>query len=417
MQIKIGNYYIKKHSNASMILMMWLLNVVFLTIARFVLTKLNIYGLTRSFVLTGITLIPIVFFLLKLSVLKKKNYYPFLLLYLTICLIFLISYLLHPEYQYFYTREGYGLERVFRPDSALYAFLFFSLVDDPDDLMHTIKKFAFIYFAYLMIFELLPALVQGYWSDINYAGETVKRAYSLSFGYAMLLPSIIFLYIFFKKKSILYLLLSVAGIGLIFLQGSRGALLMLAIFVGLMVISGIIDSKDATYKTIKIIAIILAIVFIFAFGGTILRTVVNMLKSIGFESRTLDLLVSGDFTNDSGRNIIWSSVYDAIKTGGLFGYGAFGDRPFVFPHHYVGYSHNIFLELICSFGIIGGIISVVIVVGSLRMIFSCKDTRWREIFIIFFSIASQLLLSMSFWYVWEFWAAAAIAYKYFHLKR
>ena len=63
------------------------------------------------------------------------------------------------------------------------------------------------------------------------------------------------------------------------------------------------------------------------------------------------------------------------------------------------------------------IISAYIIVGSIYMILSCKDRLWRELFIVFFSISCQLLLSFSFWYIADFWAAMAIGHKYFKLKR
>lgn len=411
MQIQLGRYDLRKYSAGSKILMMWLLNVVFLTVARFLLTRVDVYGWPRELILNAITLIPIVLLLKNLPAINRKNCYPFLVLYAAVILAFAVTYLLHPEYEYFYVRENYGLQRVFRPDCALYAFLFFSLVDDPDELTDTVKLFAFIDFAYLLVFELLPALLQGYWSDVNYVGETVKRQYSLSFGYAMLFPTIVFMYCFFREKKRYYMLLSLLGLVLILLQGSRGAILMPIIFIGLMAISDIVDTKSKVRRKRKIVFILCIAAAILILGIPLLKLLVKILQLFGVESRTLELLASGKFTGDSGRSVIWNSVWEAIKSGGLLGYGAFGDRPFVYPHHFVGYSHNIVLELICSFGIVGVLIVLVIIAVSLRVIFCCRDARWRGLFIVFFSIASQLLLSLSFWYVWEFWAAAAIAYN------
>ena len=233
----------------------------------------------------------------------------------------------------------------------------------------------------------------------------------------MLFPAVVFLYIFFIKNKVFYLLGAIISTALIFLYGNRGALLMIVIFVGLMVISNILDSKNVAYKTAKIMAVILLIIIVIIFGRMLLQSAVSVLQSLGIQSRTLEMLAEGSIMDDTGRDMIWKPVIEAIKVGGVWGYGVFGDRPIVSPVHYAGYSHNIFLELLVSFGAFGILIILGICACTFWMIFKCKDSRWRGLFIIFFSISCQLFMSMSFWYVMEFWAAAAIAYKYLYLQK
>ena len=386
---------IKKSDFQERLLFFWLLDVIFMTIARFLLSNLGFSsGTLRNIILIIVASIPLVLFFIHIKSLKVEQYLASIALYLIIFLAFGFTAILHPESEYFFLRSGYGIERVLRPDCAIYAYLFFSLLDNPDEIIKVIRKFAIIDFIYLIIVQLLPALLRGYWIDVDYLGRQVVREYSLSLGYSILLPTIIFLYIFSKKKNIIYLVLSFIGMGIIFLYASRGALLMIIIFIGLMVISAIVESKRASYKIIKMLGVLILVLAICVWGQALLSYAVHILQSMGIESRSLDLLVQGDFTNDSGRNTIWTAVINAIKEGGLFGYGVFGDRPFVYPIHYVAYSHNIFLELIVSFGIIGVGIILFLMCISIRMIFFCKDRRWRELFIIFFSISCQLVISM-----------------------
>ena len=129
------------------------------------------------------------------------------------------------------------------------------------------------------------------------------------------------------------------------------------------------------------------------------------------------MILEGSITDENGREIIWQTVIAAIKKGNILGYGVYGDRPFVFPVHYVGYSHNLFLELIVSFGAVGVLIILWIIGDAVYMFFFCRDRDWRELYMIFFAISCQLMLSLSFWYVWEFWAAVAIAFRYRWLGR
>lgn len=404
---------IQKPTVQTELLMLYFLEPFSLTIARFILSRLGIFeGTVRTVVLWGIASIPILVFLLHAKSFSQKKYIPFVVLFFFVAIGMLVSVLLNPALSEFYTRSNYGLDRVLRPDCAMYAFLFFSLFDDPRELKKDLHIYAYIDFIYLIVVQLMPALSRGYWIDIGPNGQEMHYTYNLSFGYSMVFPTIVFLYYSIKERKLIHILFSLAGMWCIITQGNRGSLLLPIIFVGLMTINGIIDSKDMSRKALKIIGVVLVVIVIASVGESLLNRLLEALSGRGISSRTIQTLLAGSFSNDNGRTVIWLAVLKAIREGGPLGYGILGDRPFVFPIHYVGYSHNVFLELICSLGIIGVIFSIYIIIDAIRMIFFCKDTEWRELYIILFSVSCQLMLSMSFWYVWEFWAAVAIAYKY-----
>lgn len=409
---------LKKSDYPSRLLLLYLSQIFILTVARFILSRMGYNtGFFRNFVLTCIASIPVILFLIRIPNIKKNVYSSFFLVYLTIVAAFALTWMLHPDYEYFFTRTDYGLLRVFRPDCAIYAYLFFSLLDNPEDILKTLKRFAYMDFGYLVVVELLPAMSRGYWQDVNYMGQTRQIEYSLTFGYEMSFPVIIFLYLFMRQKNWTALVFSLIGLLAILTNGSRGALIIPVIFVGLIAISDIVDSKDLTWKAAKITGIVFLGLALVLFGNVLLSILISLASSIGLESRTLQMLIGGNISDDSGRSVIWARVIGAIRDGGLLGYGVFGDRQFVYNLHYVAYSHNIVLELICSFGIVGVALCIFLGVQSIRMIGFCKSKEWRELFIICFSSACQLFLSLSVWYVWQFWAAAAIAHKYFQLKK
>lgn len=397
----------------SRLLYLWLFELFALTVTRFILSRLGIFeSITRTVTLWVVASIPIFVFLFNIRRIEQRKYKAFLGLFLFIIISIVISLLANPELGEYYTRANYGLDRIIRPDCALYAFLFFSMFEEPVKLKKNLTVFAYADFIYLVIVELLPALSRGYWIDIGPRGQELHLRYSLSFGYSIVFPTIVFMYLAIKDKKIHHIGLSLIGLWCVLTQGNRGALLIPIVFAGAMVISGIVGSETTSKKTLKILGVILAIAVVAAFGQSIADAVLQMLGQSGISSRNIDMLLSGKMSNNNGREIIWLTVINAIKNEGIFGYGILGDRPFVSPIHYVGYSHNLFLELIVSFGVIGVLISVYIVVDAIRMIFFCRDNDWRELYIILFSVSFQLMLSMSFWYVWEFWAAAAIAYRY-----
>jgi len=103
---------------------------------------------------------------------------------------------------------------------------------------------------------------------------------------------------------------------------------------------------------------------------------------------------------------------DMIKNG-FWGYGAYGDRYVIGRVYWVGYCHNIFLELLINYGwIIGGILCISIVVTSLKMLITCKNESWWICFVIFFVPSMKLLLSGSYWYLEAFWACIAVYLMY-----
>lgn len=404
---------IKQSELRSYLLLFWLCELFVLTVTRYVLAGVNITeGAFRQTVLWGVAAIPLVVCLFCMKRIGVQKYGAFFAMFFVVIISMLLSLILNPDLVPFFTRETYGIERIFRPDAAIYAFLFFSIMDDIEAVKKNITIYAFLDFIYLIIVDLLPALIRGYWVDVGPSGREMQFTYNLSFGYSMAFPTIVFAYQFLKQHRPAYLVLSLAGLWCVLTQGNRGALLVLVVFCGLMMISNVVGSDNVSKKTLKIMLIVLGLVVVVLFGGLFLESAVNWLSSMGVSSRSLTKLVDGSFSDDNGRDSIWEAVIQAIRSGGLFGYGMLGDRPFVYPLHVVGYSHNLFLELIASYGVIGVGICIYILIDAARMILFCKETLWREVYILLFSISFQLMLSMSFWYVWQFWAAAAIAYKH-----
>lgn len=413
-----SRHKIKKNRLPSFLLFFWLMETYFMTIARFILTKLGLEtGLFRNIILFFIASVPLIVFFINIRQFNEKQYGAWIVLYIAVIFSILVTLLLYPERMDYIVRTGYGIDRVIKPECAIFAYLFFSIVDRPEDIIEVVRKFCVYDFIFLIVLQLVPRLISGYFSDVNYEGIIVKRPYSLSFGYSMLLPVIVFLYIFITRKKILYLICAFLGGVTIFLYGNRGALGMIIIFLCLMTIDNIRECKDTSYKIFKIMIVSLLAIVGVLFLNKIVIELVHILHSFGIESRTLNFLAAGDILDTSGRDVLWDAVIKAIHKQGAFGYGFFGDRPFVGPIHYVGYAHNIFLELVVSFGVIGIVIIAKICFDSIYMLFVCKDKKWRQVFIIFFSVSCQLLISMSMWYVMEFWAMLAISHKCFNIKK
>lgn len=406
------------------------LSILFvLTVARYILH--NVFalddGALRTIILTILSAVPMILFIFNRKKFNTSVCKTFYMIYSVLLIIIALTAWLKPEMHYFFFREGYGLERVLRFDGAIYAFLFFSLLDNAVDIFTTIHVFSYFNFLYLLIVEWLPAFLRGFWYNVAPDGSPLTLTYNLSFGYAMVFPTLVFAYNAARNNNKLDALLSLFGFILIFNNGNRGALLLTFVFVAIMGMSFFMEAKTGKSKInvfSKVVAVYVVMGVLMRFiipaipgfiaGGidmiasnnqthTQKNEIVEKMENV-HRSRNLRFMEQGKFTNNNGRFAIWESVIKGTKSAGILGNGFYGDRPFCFQNHYVAYSHNIFIELLASFGFFGLIFSLWLIYACFKMLFFCKDRDWRDLFIIFFVISCQLLISLSLWYVWEFWA-------------
>lgn len=334
-----------------------------------------------------------------------------------VVLVFGVTYIIHPEYSYWFFEGSYPIwDRIFRPNQFLYAFLFVSAVGDPDELIKYMKMVAYILLLYYS-YRLLRAQMLGYWITTTTASGPSQTAYDLNYGYDHLLVLAVFVCCAFKEGKKRYLFLAGVSFVEILLGGSRGPLIGVAIL--LLIIYFRYKENFNKWMRILIFTLFACLVIIYLFFGihVILNAIGTVLEQVLGEtsSRTLSLLIEGemqDILNDSGRTRLYNMAIEMIKDG-FWGYGVYGDRYIIGRVYWVGYCHNIFLELLIDFGwIIGGIFCVIGISGTLKMLIACKNESWWSCFVIFLIPSTKLLLSGSYWYLEAFWACIAIYFMY-----
>lgn len=369
----------------------------------------------NSNVINGIVIIIIYIpILLLIFYYKNNNFIDFVVLLIIVVIIFGLSYFSHPENEYYFTRNIYGVSRVFRPDRALYAYLFVRFNNNSTSFLTVLKYVSLILFFYWMMM-LIRSIAVGYWEDYDQNGNLIKMKYNLTFGYNMLLPCFTFIYIAMKSKKNIYYILACISVGAIFIGGSRGPLLCIGIFVLFVVLK---KFKDSKHKIFIVFSVVVITSIIFLGYEAIINYLSDMLQYFGINSRSLTRILNGTIFDDNGRNEIWAEAIELIKKRPLLGYGVYGDRPFISEFHFAGYCHNLILELATNFGvIITALIIIIIIYNSIKMIFFCDDDNWSMIFLIFFSVSCQLILSMSYWYVSSFWACIAVVVNYNKTKK
>lgn len=146
----------------------------------------------------------------------------------------------------------------------------------------------------------------------------------------------------------------------VLINGARGSLVQIALFYILYCVT------NKRKRKLIIISIVIAIITIFVLP--LLMSNQIFVSLIG-NSRTLSLILSGNFSSDSGRlngylsilQYFFSSPPEVI----LFGLGIGGDRFFIsnfIPYFGAGYPHQFLIEILLHFGIIGAVIILAFIV-------------------------------------------------------
>lgn len=329
------------------------------------------------------------------------------LVYVFIALLILITLYVHPDYLDWYKHSQYGIDKQFLDlGGAIWAFLLISLYRDDERLLRDLKILTAIVFA-AYFFKYLGAAFRGYWI-VGMSGK--HRSYDLEFGFRIQFATAFWgAYGLLKNKRYLYLY--ALGLIVILLGGSRAAFIW-ALAVLAAVIPFRYGGMSPRKKKITIVTCVLMIPvtilvitnleLILAFGAV-------ALKKIGITSRTLTSMAKGTLSDDHARDVIYKMARNRIHSGGLFGWGFYGDRVYIGKRFYWGYSHNVFLELLVTLGYLGGSIAIFLLVrGIFRLFKKAKDSTRQVILLTFFCASLRLILSSSFWYEPSFWAMLAL---------
>lgn len=358
-----------------------------------------------------ITYLPVVYALLTSRKYKLLDF--IVILFFVVC-SFCVSYLIHPEYDYVYSRELYGvLPYVLRPDNGLYAYLFIRLVDDPKRILKNLKLSSWLMYVYFGI-RIARALKRGYWEQQGTDGSIVQMSYNLSLGYDILLYMFTFLYAGLKERNLINLAAAGVGAVMILVAGSRGPFLNMGIFALLYMM---ICFRKSSRKRVYIIAALVCIPLLLLTYSSILLWVSDVLDSLGISSRFVKMMVKGNVTSTNTREPIWAAAINMIREN-PFGYGPMGTRHVIINLHNVGHPHQFFLEILVDWGVIAGSAFILYIAYHAFRIFMMDDMDdWRAVFLIFFCRACQLLISLTYWHISAFWACLAIGASVYQQRR
>ena len=328
----------------------------------------------------------IFFLLLFLCVIKgKNNVFVPTIIYSGVALVIFVTYLIHPEYSEWFSHPTYGIAHAFlNPSWGIWAFAVVWLVRYDKDLYSYLRISVWLLFVFLVL-EFAMANHRGYWAVLDLDGSTKISEYDMEFGYNMLFPVSFFGTEAVLKKKPGFLLPWLIGFILILLGGSRGPVVWIpVIFIFLLpfVWRGAGIRKRVMIFIILTSSLIICTIVLLNYKS-IASSLLVWFSKRNISSRTINSLLSGTFSDKNGRDKIYSS-----------------------------YSHNIFLELLVSFGYVGGSVLILLFVYGIVLLYRhSKMVETQIVFITFLSTSMKLILSNSFWYNSAFWALLVMMIK------
>lgn len=131
-----------------------------------------------------------------------------------------------------------------------------------------------------------------------------------------------------------------------------------------------------------------------------------LLLSINFLTKFSYIIqgVLGESLTLNGRTIIWANVIAKLKQSMLFGYGVGAQKSFFVVSGNTGATHNGFLDILYSGGIVGGVLFILLVWTSISKLKQCTNIRLKAIlyatvFAMDFVMISEVANTCAYFYI------------------
>lgn len=203
--------------------------------------------------------------------------------------------------------------------------------------------------------------------------DDMSRSYQL-------LPNILFaINLAFNKRKVFPWVCSVVGIIYTLSMGSRGPVLVIAVYVFLKILQS--SNVKAWAKTL--IGVVISALSVFFLKSSWYLSVLIFAKStftnLGVSTRIIDLAIKGTVVSHlSGRDELYDVLIQKIAERPYIGYGVYGEWPWFHWN-----AHNMALELMVHFGVIlGSLLLLWFMVLSIRAYVKTPNKISRDFLLI-----------------------------------
>ena len=214
---------------------------------------------------------------------------------------------------------------------------------------------------------------------------------AMGLSYKMLIPAILILYKLLTKVNLMDLVLLVAILFIMLLQGSRGPFLSVGVYFVLYMIANYkkYTTKVLMYMSLALIAIVILFLNIDYFLYYLEQVAINN----EFEAKIITWALEGKLADLNGRDVLYDQSMEMIKEHTIVGVGIFGERELL-----GSYCHNIILEFLLDFGAVPGTLLIAtLLLGLINRIVTCSTSQKNVIMMLLGMFIVKLFMSGSFW--------------------
>ena len=201
-------------------------------------------------------------------------------------------------------------------------------------------------------------------------------------------------YLAYRDRKWYDVLGAVVGTGVLFLNGSRGIFLSLVLFWILIFIYN--SSRSATSLLVSTAFLLLLV----GVSGPLLDVLSSLSGQAGISTHLIDALGSMEgLFFDENRTYLYENFWQAILEKPIWGYGIMGDR--AISEYFASkpiYPHNIFLELSVDFGLILGVLLMLLfLIKVFKGLINNNNDYKFGIIVLLCCCFVKLMVSSSFW--------------------
>ncbi|GGG95863.1 O-antigen ligase family protein [Staphylococcus pragensis] len=252
-------------------------------------------------------------------------------------------------------------------------------------------KIIFIIFSMTFLFVILIPYLLGklptpvVFGLMNYQNASYISAFTVGLGCYLILKGDL-------KHRNFYVFMTIITFPSVFIPGGRGGAILLILYSLLTIVLITFKRNISFYLKIAIYTVAFlasAALLIFVSNG---------------DNRTFSYIKNGSFdiNGTSGRGPIYEMSLHYISEKPLIGYG-----PFNYYHLIDNIPHNIVLEMLLSYGFLGLIILVFLIILVLIKFFTHYDKNSIDLLVVFITIypITMLMFSTNYLVVGELWFA------------
>ncbi len=231
-------------------------------------------------------------------------------------------------------------------------------------------------FKYLYWMSLVVVVVSIAYQAYRISGgdDTLARD-NMDFSYK-LLPAVLVVVsgMFYNKKKVWSIFAGSAAIVAIVLQGTRGPVLCIGIFLIIMLIK-----RFGILKVIPAMLVLLGLFIAFSQSSiyeSTMESIIEVIDKTGLSSEFVERILEEEITDDAGRKELYDAILKEIEKAPFEFRGLYADRALL--NQLAGsenrYVHNIFYELMYDFGVfLGGIIFLTVMISTLIALIRVKQ--------------------------------------------